>query len=96
MSSTDEDPLDTLAFRLLVDLVEISGDKWVAPARFAAIVDAWNVQDPQARIVLLTAILRLMRSMPVRVFRDLDHRQSLLDAAQHALDAAIEIEHEQE
>ncbi len=92
MSSTYDDPLDKLAFALLVNVVDITGEKWVAASRFTSIADTWNVQDLQARIILLTAVLRLLRGMPTRVFESLDHRQSILDAAQHALDAAIDAE----
>lgn len=84
--------LDTLAFSLMKTLVAITGENWVGAGRFTEIADTWNLQDPAARIRLLTGILRLMRSMPVQVFLDLEKRQTILQAAQEALDRAIAAE----
>lgn len=83
------------AFALMKELVDITGEKWVAAARFHALADKTGLADPQGRVVFLTGVRALLRRMPVKVFADADVRQSILDAAQEALDAAIDLEEEQ-
>ena len=92
MASADKDPLDSLAFSLMRDLVAITGERWVAPSRFTGIADDWDVHETVARIRLLTGILKVLRPLPVPVFQDLQAREAILQAAQQALDQAIEAE----
>lgn len=91
-----DDELDAQAFALLRELVDITSEKWVSHLRFSSLADRWGQQDIKARIVFLTGVKSLLREMPVKVFIDGDTRQSILDAAQEALDQAIELEEEQE
>lgn len=93
MPSNDK-AIDTQAFWLMQDLVILTGEKWVSASQFAAMADRWGVQNLQARITFLTEIKTLLRAMPVKVFTDADARQSLLNAAQEALDREIAIEEE--
>ena len=46
----------------------------------------------EAQIHFLTGLKVLMRDMPVKVFVDADQRQTIFQAAQDALDAAIDRE----
>ncbi len=87
---------DTRAFELMRELVVVTGEKWVGASRFTSMADRWGITDVQARIVFLTGVKRLIREMPVKVFPDLDVRQSILNAAQDALDQAIDLEDELE
>lgn len=77
---------------LMKDLVTISGEKWVGASRFNSLADGAGARDTGARITFLTATKALLREMPPKVFADGDVRQSILNAAQDALDAAIERE----
>lgn len=95
MPITDGD-VETLAFDLMKELVEITGEKWVGASRFTALADRWELTDAQARITFLTGVRKLLRDMPVKVFQDTDLRDAILQAAQEALDSAIDVEEEQE
>lgn len=96
MASDDDDEIAGQAFELMKDLINITGEKWVSASRFSTMADRWDLRDPQARITFLTGVKALLRDMPVKVFQDPDQRQSIIGAAQEALDAAIDLEEEQE
>jgi len=96
MASADDDDLGAQAFELMKELVNITGEKWVSPTRFSVLADRWELHDLQARIVFLTGVRTLLRDLPVKVFPDADVRQAILNAAQEALDQAIDLEEEQE
>ncbi len=93
---TSDDEISAQAFILLRELVDITSEKWVSHLRFSALADRWKLTDIKTRIIFLTGVKSLLREMPTKVFIDLDTRQSILDAAQEALDQAIEQEEEQE
>lgn len=95
MQASSDPDLAAQAFELMKELVTITGEKWVGASRFAGIADRFGARDTQARILFLTGIKGLMRDMPVEVFQDPDARQSILNAAQEALDLAIEMEEEE-
>jgi len=92
MPPPSDQAIDTQAFWLMQDLVALTGEKWVSASQFSAMADRWGVKNLQARISFLTEIKTLLRGMPVKVFADADARQSLLNAAQEALDREIAIE----
>lgn len=96
MRAPADDPLDHLAFALMLDLIAITGDPWVNASRFTEMLDDWKLRDPVARIRLMTGVIQLLRAMPVPVFASLDARQAIIQAAQEALDRAIEAEEEPE
>jgi len=78
--------------RLMRDLVGISGEKWVAPTRFATLAQQHQVTSLAGRIAFLSGVKAMMRDLPVQVFPDADTRQSVLNAVQEALDVAIDEE----
>ena len=94
MPLTADADVQAQAFELMKELVAITGEKWVSASRFSAIADRFGVSQTQDRIVFLTGIKALMRDIPVQVFPDMDARQAILNAAQDALDHAIEQEDE--
>ncbi len=77
---------------LMQDLVGISAEKWVAGSRFTALADKFGATGVEAQIHFLTGIKLLMRDLPVKVFVDTDQRQTIFQAVQDALDAAIDRE----
>lgn len=85
-------PQGTRAFELMKELVTLTGEKWVSAARFTGLADRWGLQDPALRVAFLAGVKDILREMPVPVFEDADVRQSILNAAQEALDAAIDDE----
>lgn len=80
------------AFELMKELVTLTGEKWVSASRFTGLADRWGVQDPTLRVTFLAGVKDILREMPIQVFEDPDVRQSILNAAQEALDAAIDDE----
>ncbi len=80
------------AFELMKELVTLTGEKWVSASRFTGLADRWGLQDPSLRVAFLAGVKDIMREMPVPVFEDGDVRQSILNAAQEALDMAIDEE----
>ncbi len=80
------------AFELMKELVTLTGEKWVSASRFTGLADRWGIQDPTLRVVFLGGVKDILREMPIPVFEDADVRQSILNAAQEALDAAIDEE----
>jgi len=77
---------------LMQDLVGISAEKWVSGNRFTALAEKFGATGVEAQIHFLTGIKLLMRDLPVKVFVDADQRQTLFQAVQDALDAAIDKE----
>ena len=81
---------------LMKDLVAITGEKWVSEVRFTRWADRLEVTNVQKRIAFLTKLKALMVLMPPNVFPDADARYAVLQAAQEAMDKAIELEDEEE
>lgn len=83
------------AFELMKELIMLTGEKWVSASRFTGMADRWGLQDPTLRVTFLGGVKDLIREMPIQLFEDADVRQSILNAAQEALDAAIDEEESQ-
>ncbi|HZY20502.1 MAG TPA: type III secretion system gatekeeper subunit SctW [Ramlibacter sp.] len=81
-------------FELMKNLVAVTGEKWVGASRFTAMADRAGLHDVGACIAFQTGVKNLLREMPPKVFPDADVRQSILGAAQDALDQAIDREEE--
>jgi type III secretion protein W len=92
MPTLDPPQVQERAFDLMKELVTITGEKWVGPSRFTVLADRRGLKEPAQRIVFLTGVKELMRTLPELVFEDPEIRQSILNAAQEALDAAIDLE----
>lgn len=83
-------PFDPVA--LMKETIALTGERWVSASRFNGLADKLGVSDPTARIQFLTGMKNLLRELPVKVFPDPDARQTLINAVQEALDAAIDVE----
>jgi type III secretion protein W len=79
-------------FELMKELVAVTGEKWVTGSRLMGLADKAGLQDAGGRIAFLTGVKAALRDMPPIVFTDADSRQSVLNAAQEALDEAIDRE----
>lgn len=80
--------------KVMSELVSVTGEKWVAGSRFTGIADRFATQQVAAQIAFLTGSKAILRDLPVKVYPDLDARQSVLNAVQDALDIAIDREEE--
>ncbi|SEJ51239.1 type III secretion system gatekeeper subunit SctW [Achromobacter sp. NFACC18-2] len=80
--------------RLMQDLVNVSNEKWVSEARFSGLAGSHGVATVEGRIAFLGGVRAVLKDLPVQVYADADTRQSVLNAAQQALDTAIDEEYE--
>lgn len=80
------------ALGLLKKIVGLLDEKWLTAARFHEIADDYHVQQTQVRIAFLTGLKALTQGIPIGVFSDLEARDRVLQAAQQALDQAIDAE----
>ncbi|OZI33090.1 SepL/TyeA/HrpJ family type III secretion system gatekeeper [Bordetella genomosp. 1] len=78
--------------RLMRDLIGITGERWVSEARFTALANQQNVTAPEARVTFMAGVRAMLKDLPVQIYPDADVRHSLLNAAQEALDVAIDEE----
>lgn len=87
--------IDTFpAISLMKEMVGVTGEKWVSASRFTALADRFGVTQVGGRIALMAGCMQILRQLPVKVFADTDVRQSVLGAAQEALDGTIDQEEE--
>jgi type III secretion protein W len=81
------------ATRMTRELLALTADRWVDASRVTRIADDLGAADPpEAAVHLLTGARNALRELPVQVYSSTDARQTLLDAAQGALDHAIDRE----
>lgn len=95
---------DTLASRhgiadlpvidLMKELIDITHEKWVSAGRLEALAIRFGAHDTDSSIALARGIRHMLNDLPPKVFPDADIRQSILSAAQEALDCAIDKEEE--
>ena len=79
--------------QLTGDLVALTGERWVDADHFKRLADRFRAMDPLAATVdFLTGVRNLVKEIPVKVFSTPEARQTLIDAAQDALDYAIDRE----
>lgn len=80
--------------KLMQDLIGISGEKWITESRFVSLAANHGMSSPTGRIEFLTGVSRVLKDLPTQVYADDNARQSVLTAAQVALENAIEEEHQ--
>lgn len=77
---------------LMRDLVGISEDKWIAPARFEKLAERHGANALSERIAFLGGVRQILKDLPTQIYADMDVRATVLAAAQDALDNAIAME----
>lgn len=77
---------------LMKELVALTAEKWVSASRFAGLGGKFGVRGVGAEIAFYAASRNLLRDLPVKIYPDADARQAVLNAAQAALDSAIDQE----
>jgi type III secretion protein W len=81
------------AARITRELVAVTADRWVDANRFNRMVDDLGLTEPAtASVEFLTAARTALRDLPVQVYGSPEARETVLDAAQGALDHAIDRE----
>jgi type III secretion protein W len=75
------------------ELLALTADRWVDASRVNRIAtDLGAGQPPEAEVHFLTGARNALRELPVQVYSSPEARDTLLDAAQSALDQAIDRE----
>lgn len=78
--------------KLMKRLVGLAGERWVGSDRFTGLARDLNATAPGADVAFLTRTKGILRDIPLKVFADPDSRDKVIQAAQEALDLAIEDE----
>ncbi|HET8597405.1 MAG TPA: type III secretion system gatekeeper subunit SctW [Castellaniella sp.] len=78
--------------RLMRDLVNLTGEKWLNESRLTSLAQQHGITTPEGRVAFLSGVKAMMRELPVQVFPDPEARQANLNAVQDALDLAIDEE----
>jgi type III secretion protein W len=91
MAKADDSP-DPQAFELMRQIVTLCSDPWVSRERFLELATQWAPQTLVGQIRFLTELKRVLRELPLEIFRDNDARLTLLSALQDALDELINTE----
>ncbi|MEK7346565.1 MAG: TyeA family type III secretion system gatekeeper subunit [Pseudomonadota bacterium] len=90
----DTPPLKASA--LTADLAGLSGERWVDATRFESLARQHQCDAPAScKVAFVAGIRQALKALPLQIFTSPDARQAILDAAQLALDRAIDLEAEE-
>lgn len=79
---------------LAIELVTLTGQRWITAQSIGGLAEKFDLRNLQMQIQFLTGVKNVLRELPLKIFEDAEARQTLLNAAQDALDAAIDLEDE--
>lgn len=79
---------------LMKELVDITHEQWISAGRLETLTARFGAHDTASDIALARGIRHMLNELPVKIFPNADIRQSILSAAQEALDNAIDKEEE--
>ena len=77
---------------LMKELVSVTGEKWVSAQRFNSLAEKFGATAVPAQIAFQRGVKGMLSELPVQVFSDTDARAAVLNAAQAALDEAVDKE----
>ncbi len=99
LGRTLQTQFNTLPIRtseLTSELAGLSAERWVDAARFDSLARQHRCDAPAScKVAFLAGIRRALKELPLQVFPSAEARQSVLDAAQLALDRATDLEAEE-
>ncbi len=99
LGRTLQTQFNTLPIRtseLTSELAGLSAERWVDTARFDSLARQHRCDAPAScKVAFLAGIRRALKELPFQVFPSSEARQSVLDAAQLALDRATDLEAEE-
>lgn len=99
LGRTLQSQFNTLPIRaseLTSELAGLSAERWVDAARFDSLARQHRCDAPAScKVAFLAGIRRALKELPLQVFPSAEARQSVLDAAQLALDRATDLEAEE-
>jgi type III secretion system TyeA family effector delivery regulator len=77
------------AHDLMREILEMTTQRWVDPARFSQIATRVGLKVPEMRIFFITQLREKVRQIPLKLYPTADIREKMLEAMQQALDAEI-------
>ncbi|HHF3085552.1 TyeA family type III secretion system gatekeeper subunit [Vibrio diabolicus] len=80
---------------LMADVIALVEQRWVSSDEIWKVANAMELTAVQQKIDFFREFHKLVRAIPIDVFADEEQRQNLIQAAQKALDEAIDIEEEE-
>ncbi|VVE47993.1 hypothetical protein PIN31115_04497 [Pandoraea iniqua] len=92
LTAPNATPLTRADHTLMRNLASWTLDRWVPASRVSELANTLGIDSTQQRITLMGGMRAVLAKFPVQVFQDTEHRFTVLDAAQQALDTAIETE----
>ncbi len=78
--------------KFLLSLIKTVSGSWISASQFERLTNELNISEGAETIYFLTGVQHILRELPFKVFADDATRTAVLDAAQTALDTAIEKE----
>ena len=78
--------------KLLLSLIKTISGSWISASQFERLASEMNISEGAETIYFLTGIQNILRELPFKVYLDDATRTAVIDAAQTALDTAIEKE----
>lgn len=78
--------------KLMIELIKIVSANWISASQFDRLASDLKITGDAETIYFLTGVRQILHELPIKVFTDESTRMAVLDAAQLAMDAAIEKE----
>ncbi|EKO3816924.1 TyeA family type III secretion system gatekeeper subunit [Vibrio harveyi] len=80
---------------LMSDVIALVEQRWVGSEEIWNLANAMELESTERKISFFRELHKLVRHIPIDVFNDEEQRQNLIQAAQKALDEAIDLEEEE-
>ncbi|HCE3662374.1 TPA: TyeA family type III secretion system gatekeeper subunit [Vibrio parahaemolyticus] len=80
---------------LMADVIALVEQRWASSEEIWKIATSMELVAIEQKIDFVRELHKLIRHIPVDVFADDEQRQNLIQAAQKALDEAIDLEEEE-
>lgn len=78
--------------KLLISITKIISGGWISSSQFERLAAEHNIPEGAQSIYFLNGIKKILRDLPFKVTLDIESRNALIEAAQNAIEAAIEKE----
>ncbi len=90
--SKNHHPINIDQKKLLLSVTKIISGGWISSLQFEKLSVEHNVPDGGPTIYFLNGLKQILRELPIKVMLDTESRSALIDAAQNAIESAIEKE----
>ena len=83
---------------MVEEVLRLLNQRWISATDIEGIPGKMGIPDDSlaVKIFVLNQVLETYRKVPDQYFKEIEHRENILEAAQEALDDVIEQEEEEE